>query len=108
MRTKLPKVIDNCIERMRKGQTIEACLAEYPDMRQQIEPLLRTAVSISSIPGVSPSDEFRRLSKARLMMRLRQESIQTEAAKSSRRISLSDHIVIAGQKLWQSIAGSRK
>ena len=95
MRTKLPRVINDCIERMSKGQTIETCLAEYPNMRRQIEPLLRTAFSISSIPKVSPSDEFRTLSKARLMMRLHQESIQTEAAKSSRRASLPNQIIIA-------------
>lgn len=71
METELSKVLDECIAQISKGETIQACLAEYPTMRQQLEPLLYTALSISTLPRVSPSDEFRKRSKARLMAWLR-------------------------------------
>jgi len=81
-KVELPWVLENCIERIRRGDSIESCLSECPTMRNQIEPLLHTALSISSIPKVSPSDEFRRISKGRLMIRLRKEPIENETTKS--------------------------
>ncbi len=74
MRTDLSKALDECLGRMRKGEPIEACLNDFPHLRHQLEPLLSTALSISTAPGVSPSDEFRRVSQARLMTRLREEA----------------------------------
>ena len=108
MRTELPKVLDECIERIRNGETIETCLSEYPDMREQIRPLLYTTLSIFAIPKVSPSDEFRRISKARLMMRLRQESSRAKAAKSGQGITLPNELAAAWQRLLQGITGAKK
>ncbi len=108
MRPELSKVLDECIERIRKGETVESCLAEYPNLRKQIKPLLDTALSISGIPQVSPSDEFRKTSKARLMARLRQESIQAEAAKSGRRVPLAGGLAAAWQRLRQDVVATRK
>ena len=71
--------------RIGKGETIETCLAEYQNMREQLEPLLYTAwyitrsISVILKVWLSPSDEFGRMLKGRLMARLRQESIQAEA-----------------------------
>jgi len=70
MRDKLTEILDDCIEQIEKGSSIEACLAEYPDMREELEPLLRIALSISSIPKVQPSPEFVTLSKLRLINRI--------------------------------------
>ena len=108
MRTKLSKVLDECIARIRQGETIETCLADYPDVREHIEPLLYTALSISAIPKVSPPDDFKRISKARLMMRLRRESIQAEATKSDQGIPLPHWLARVRQGLWQNVMGTRK
>ena len=84
MRIELTKILDDCIEQVMEGETIETCLAKYPNMREQVEPLLRTALSISSIPKVRPSSEFMRMSKTRLMRLIYQDSIQTKTAKTDK------------------------
>ena len=84
MKTDLSKVFEDCLARMRQGEAIEACLSRYPSVRQQLEPLLRTALSISNAPKVVPSDEFRRESRARLMSRIRESSVQVQSKKSGK------------------------
>ncbi|MFC1973892.1 FecR domain-containing protein, partial [Chloroflexota bacterium] len=108
MKTELLKVLDECIARIGQGESIETCLAEYPKLREQIEPLLHTALSIIDIPKVSPSDDFRRESKARLIARLRQESSQTEVATPNQRMPLSDALSMAWQGLCQRMTGARR
>ncbi|MEE8470970.1 MAG: FecR domain-containing protein, partial [Dehalococcoidia bacterium] len=76
MKNDLSKILDECVAWIREGEEVEACLARYPYVRQQLEPLLQTALSVFAAPKEVPSDEFRRVSKARLMSRLRQNPIQ--------------------------------
>ena len=95
MQAKLSKVLDDCLVRLSKGETIDACLTQYPQLRQQLQSLLYTAVSVSHIPKVSPSDEFRKASKLRLMARLRDKSIQARVVKSGQATALADRLGVA-------------
>ncbi len=70
----ISKALDECLARLRKGETAEQCLADYPDLRSRLEPLLGTALAVSSLPEISPSSEFRQKSPGRLVARLRNES----------------------------------
>lgn len=57
-----------CIEDIRAGRsTLEECLTRYPDMRSQLEPLLRLAVNISEPPAFRPSADFKVRARVRLM-----------------------------------------
>jgi len=105
---KLSKALDDCIAKINKGETIETCLAEYPRIRRKLEPLLHSALSISAIPKVSPSAEFKRIAKARLMSRLRQEARQAAAAEREQGITLLDELAMAWQRLCQNVVGMRK
>lgn len=108
MGSRLSEVLDDCIARMNRGETLDGCLANHPKMRGQLEPLLRVASSVSAIPRVSPSDEFRRASKARLLARLREESVRAEAAGSGRRMQLDGEQARARQRSWRTTARSRR
>jgi FecR protein len=68
------KIVDICLTRMAAGEPPEKCLADYPQYRHELEALLKTASIIASVPRVSPSADFRRLSQARLVNLLRQET----------------------------------
>jgi len=70
METELSRALDECLYRISNGEAIEACLGKYPRVSEQLESLLRTALSISAAPKLSASDEFRKASKVRLMARL--------------------------------------
>ncbi len=78
MQAKLSKAFDESLAQIKRGKAVKSCLAEYPRLLQQLVPLLHTALSIATVPKVSSSDEFRKLSKARLMARLHERSIQAE------------------------------
>jgi hypothetical protein len=108
MNAKLLEILDECLEQIQSGETVESCLAEYPHLWEQLEPLLTTALSISALPKISPSDEFIRTSKARLMARIRQESIQAMVENSAPKIPLLDELVMAWQRIWHTIIGVKK
>ena len=108
MNDKLLGILDECIGRVNKGEKIETCLAEYPHAREHLEPLLSTARSISTLPKVSPSDEFRRLSKARLLTRIRQESVQDKAAKAAPVTKLFNELALYWHRTWQAIIVAKK
>ncbi len=107
METKLAEILDECIARLRKGEKVEDCLNQYPSLREQIAPLLRAAVSVSALPRVKPSAEFREESKARLMSRLRQQSLAVKA-KSRQETLLLGSLAAVWQGLCRSIIGARK
>jgi len=108
MKTELSKILDECITRISQGKTIKNCLAKYPGMQEQIEPLLRTARSISTVPRISPSEEYIKTSKANLIARLRNEAIQAQPVRYRERITLLDSLGILWQRLWQATANMRK
>ena len=74
IRNRLSKILEECLSRIRNGESIDVCLDDYPDVREQLEPMLRTALSVSKMPRIMASDKFRNTAKGRLMARLRRES----------------------------------
>lgn len=84
MRTDLSRALEECLVRIRRGEPFEACLGRYPHLRQRLEPLLETALSIAGAPKEVPSDEFRMASKARLVSRLRASAAQGRAEEPRR------------------------
>jgi len=101
MKAELSKILDECITRISKGEAIQSCLTEYPAMRQKLKPWLDTALFISALPQASPSDDFRKKSKARLMARLRQESAQT-------RTTQIGGLALVWQQLSHAFTGARR
>lgn len=52
-------ILDECLERLVKGVTLEECLASYPDLAVELEPLLQTAMAAKKASVVQPRPEFR-------------------------------------------------
>ncbi len=107
MENKLAKALDESIVRIKQGEAIETCLAEYSDLRERLEPLLFTALSISAVPKISPSDDFRRASQARLMARLRRESIQAKTISKYQRRLVPNWLAMVWQGVLQNITVTR-
>jgi len=106
MQAKLAKAFDECLARIKRGEAVKACLAEYPHLSRQLVPLLYTALSIETAPKVLPSDDFRKLSKERLMARLRQEAMQAERSHQAK--AASDSLGILWRELERVITGPAK
>jgi len=53
-------ILDECLERVLiKGETIEQCLASYPEQAAELEPLLKTALVTKKASAIKPRPEFR-------------------------------------------------
>ena len=61
------EVLSRCIDEVLSGRsTAEDCLLRYPELRNELKPLLELAISIQP-PKVVPSPEFRRRLRHRLL-----------------------------------------
>ncbi len=52
-------IFNECIERIIKGETVEACLTTYPEQAAELEPLLRTVADTIKATAITPRPEFR-------------------------------------------------
>lgn len=56
----LDNILDECLERLLvKGETIEQCLASYPEQAAELKPLLETALAAKQVSAIRPRPEFR-------------------------------------------------
>jgi len=62
MSDELEEALENCITLLEKREeSMKSCLDRYPDLRESLEPLLRTALAIEEVlPEVSPSATFKK------------------------------------------------
>ena len=68
-------IIANCIDEIRAGKcTLEDCLARYPDLSDELRPLLKIAIDIQP-ERVTSSPEFKQRARIRLL-----EAMQSPAA----------------------------
>jgi len=52
-------ILDDCLERLAKGETLEQCLQSYPEQAAQLEPLLQTAQIVRKASAIFPRSEFK-------------------------------------------------
>jgi len=62
-----PKIIDRCItDLLENGMSLEQCLQKYPGERDELEPILRVALSLISAQRLTASPNFKRISWIRI------------------------------------------
>ncbi len=84
-RKEFDNVLDECLERIiAGGETLEQCLASYPDQADELRPLLETALVTKGALAIKPRPEFR--DRARHQMRMALQEMEPE--KERRRFSL--------------------
>jgi hypothetical protein len=75
-------ILNECLDRMLRGESIERCLQIYPDKSKELAPLLHTAQAAKIAATVQPGAEFR--ARARFEF---QSALQDIKAKKSRHTS---------------------
>lgn len=64
MEDRFDKLLDECIDRMTRGETLDECLAAYPEHAAELKPLLEAAFGIvdatEQVPGKAAKAEARR------------------------------------------------
>lgn len=67
MTQKSEDILDDCLERMFKGESVEDCLKTYPGQAPELEPLLKTSfVVIQKSSAIQPSLEFKAKARSQL------------------------------------------
>jgi len=66
-------ILDECLERVLfKGETVEQCLAGYPEYAAELEPLLQTALDAKEAMAINPRPEFRERASYQFQAALRE------------------------------------
>lgn len=66
-------ILDECLEKVLiKGETVEQCLAAYPEHAAELEPLLQTALSAKEASAIKPRPEFRERASYQFQAALRE------------------------------------
>jgi hypothetical protein len=63
----LNQLLQECLAGFDSGLSPEECLSAYPHARQELEPLLRQALSLRIAFATSPREEFRQAARERLL-----------------------------------------
>ncbi len=106
MKRDFENILDECLKLVMKGESIESILAEYPDVREELESLLHTAVEISHLPKIEPSPEYVHTSKINLLREIRlSKSVKTPGLNS---FSLTRQFTSAVGDFWQTFSAPKK
>ena len=80
---KIEDILALCIEDIKAGRsTPESCLDQYSSIRQELEPLLRIALSIQEPPLFKPSDAFRVRTRVQLMEQIHPKRSEKKSRRS--------------------------
>jgi hypothetical protein len=59
MAKRFEDILNECIDRMLQGESVEQCLARCPEQARELEPLLRTAQAAREASAIEPRSEFK-------------------------------------------------
>lgn len=79
------KLLAECLDDLDRGNSVEECLARYPERREELEPLLHAAQRVRSAPRVAPSEPFREGARERMVRQIRyRQSVQEHRSEPKR------------------------
>ena len=67
MKTGLEQALAECLTSVERGGSIEECLARYPGLAQELEPLLLTTLGLRQAYDVGPRPSFQRAARQRFL-----------------------------------------
>jgi hypothetical protein len=72
-------ILDECLDRVFRGENLEACLADYPDHAADLRPLLETVVETKDAADIAPRPEFRQEAARQFQQALRDLPVRKPA-----------------------------
>lgn len=71
MAEKFDRILNDCIERLLHGESLEQCLERYPEQAAGLEPLLRVAQGAQKASSIEPRPEFKAQARYQMSSLLR-------------------------------------
>ena len=87
-------ILNECLDRILKGETVEKCLLSYPEQAKELEPLLQTAKAARVISSVQPRPEFKAEARRQFQAALIEMKVNQNEHKA--------HVARRWQWRWQS------
>ena len=70
MTNEFDTILDKCIDRLNRGESLDKCLADYPEHKDQLEPLLKAMTETATAYLFVPSPEVKRNARLRFYSEL--------------------------------------
>ncbi len=70
MTNEFDMILDKCIDRLSRGESLEKCLADYPEHKTRLEPLLKAMTETATAYSFVPSPEVKRNARLRFYSEL--------------------------------------
>jgi hypothetical protein len=100
MKDSFDKIIDECIDRINRGESIESCLADFPAYSEALEPLLSTMLETKTAYSFAPSAQAKNLHRQRFNM-----ALVALRERGGRRQPLPNRI-LGWSKVWAPVAAA--
>ena len=72
MSKKFDDILNECLDRVARGEDVEQCLRDYPELASELKPLLETASKVqASSDAVQPRPQFRTAVKHQFLAQVR-------------------------------------
>lgn len=98
MSDNLDQILDQCIDRLNTGASVEDCLSAYPEYAKELEPVLRAIGEFHGKSDFIPNES----AKTRGRQQLLQERARIDAKRHEKRVSFFQNL-FAHPKLWAPV-----
>lgn len=79
-RIEFDNILEECLEKVIKGEDINTVLALYPEYAKELEPLLRTALDTRMAVAIEPRPEFRQRAALEFQKAIREMPVKEKAS----------------------------
>jgi hypothetical protein len=90
--TPIERLLAQCLNDIEQGDSVQECLARYPERREELEPLLVAAQRVRRAASVAPSASFRQGARARMLKMIESRATPEESRAPSEREGLLDRL----------------
>ncbi|NQT73033.1 MAG: DUF4382 domain-containing protein [Chloroflexi bacterium] len=101
MSENMNRILDECIDRLNSGASVEECLGLYPEYAEELEPLLRAISELHAESALVPSTSAKISGRQQLL----QERARLAAERDKPRVSFFQNM-FAQPKLWAPVAAA--
>jgi hypothetical protein len=105
MNNKLYDVLENCIQALERGENLDSILARYPDLKDELRPVLEASLHARTFGGGDIPSDVQRRGRARLMQRA-SEMREAKRAPRRRMIPMFSRLAITFSVLGGFVLGS--
>ena len=73
------EILNECLDRILKGEAVNDCLLKYPQQAKELEPLLRTVANARAFSKIQPRAEFKARARYEFMSAVNEKTAKASA-----------------------------